>query len=217
MQINNRLAILSAGNPFLLHFMGVRYLETSPSQVPAGYRVLWENDDTAISENSSVLPMAYLTDDTMSDSLFHRILGWEQAEALARTTIIPAEEADASTLSKKASSDRESGWQTKIRYYQPLWSVKEIPATVQLSASGDSSKNRSYDIRTNRDSTVTLTFKQPIKEQLLLLKFDVVNHTGKAVTITINGVKNKLSAPGAAYPNGNETFQYQFLASGLKI
>ena len=214
-QINNRLAILSAGNPFLLHFMGVRYLETSPAQVPAGYRVLWENDDTAISENSSVLPMAYLTDDTMSDSLFYRILGWEQAETLTRTTIIPEEEADASTLLQKASSYRESGWQTKIRYYQPLWSVKEIPATVQLSASGDS-KNRSYDIRTSRDSTVTLTFKQPIQEQLLLLKFDVVNHTGKAVTITINGVKNKLSAPSAAYPNGNETFQYQFLASAEK-
>lgn len=28
-QINNRLAILTANNPFLLNFMGVRYLETS--------------------------------------------------------------------------------------------------------------------------------------------------------------------------------------------
>ena len=45
-QINNRLAILTANNPFLLNFMGVRYLETSPSQVPAGYRVLWKNGTT---------------------------------------------------------------------------------------------------------------------------------------------------------------------------
>ena len=59
---------------------------------------------------------------------------------------------------------------------------------------------------------MTLKFEQPVQERLLLLKFDVVNHTGKAVTITINGVKNKLSAPSAAYPNGNETFQYQFLS-----
>lgn len=29
-QINNRLAILTANNPFLLNFMGIRYLETSP-------------------------------------------------------------------------------------------------------------------------------------------------------------------------------------------
>lgn len=75
------------------------------------------------------------------------------------------------------------GWHTEIRYYQPLWSSKEIPATVQLTTTGDI-KNRSYDLKVSRDSTVTLTFKQPIQEQLLLLKFDVVNHTGKAVTIT---------------------------------
>lgn len=211
-QINNRLAILTANNPFLLNFMGVRYLETSPSHVPAGYRVLWEDGKTAVSENTSVLPTAYLTTDTMTDTLFNRIKGWEQAEALTRTTVIPESEADASTISGKVSTENADGWHTEIRYYQPLWSSKEIPATVQLTTTGDI-KNRSYDLKVSRDSTVTLTFKQPIQKQLLLLKFDVVNHTGKAVTITINGVKNKLSAPSAAYPNGNETFQYQFLAS----
>ena len=213
-QINNRLAILTANNPFLLNFMGIRYLETSPSQVPAGYRVLWENDTMAVSENESVLPVAYLTSDTMTDTLFNRIKGWEQAEALTRTTVIPDEAADSSTISGKASSEKEEGWRTKIRYYQPLWSSKEIPATVQLAASGDS-KNRSYDLKVTRDSTVILNFQTPVQEQLLLLRFDVVNHTGKAVTITINGVKNKLSAPGAAYPNGNGTFQYQFLSASV--
>lgn len=153
----------------------------------------------AVSENESVLPVAYLTSDTMTDTLFNRIKGWEQAEALTRTTVIPDEAADSSTISGKASSEKEEGWRTKIRYYQPLWSSKEIPATVQLAASGDS-KNRSYDLKVTRDSTVILNFQTPVQEQLLLLRFDVVNHTGKAVTITINGVKNKLSAPGAPIP-----------------
>ena len=76
-------------------------------------------------------------------------------------------------------------------------------------------KNRSYDLKVTRDSTVILNFQTPVQEQLLLLRFDVANHTGKAVTITINGVKNKLSAPGAAYPNGNGTFQYQFLSASV--
>ena len=168
----------------------------------------------AVSENESVLPVAYLTSDTMTDTLFNRIKGWEQAEALTRTTVIPDEAADSSTISGKASSEKEEGWRTKIRYYQPLWSSKEIPATVQLAASGDS-KNRSYDLKVTRDSTVILNFQTPVQEQLLLLRFDVANHTGKAVTITINGVKNKLSAPGAAYPNGNGTFQYQFLSASV--
>ena len=211
-QINNRLAILTANNPFLLNFMGVRYLETSPSEVPAGYRVLWENGAIAVSENPNVLPVAYLTGDTMTTSLFDRLRGWEQAEALTRTTVIPDEAADASTLSRKASVETEDGWYTQIRSLKPQWSSRNLPATVQLTVDGDSS-DPSYDITASRDSTVTLKFKEPIRNHLLLLRFEVVNHTGKAVTITINNVKNKLSAPSAAYPNGNEIFQYQFLAN----
>ena len=132
-QINNRLAILTANNPFLLNFMGIRYLETSPSQVPAGYRVLWENDTMAVSENESVLPVAYLTSDTMTDTLFNRIKGWEQAEALTRTTVIPDEAADSSTISGKASSEKEEGWRTKIDVYKRQIQGLSIFFTVTMT------------------------------------------------------------------------------------
>ena len=210
-QINNRLALLGANNPFLLHFMGVRYLESSSAKVPAGYRLLWDDGKMAISENEQVLPIAYLTSDTMTETLFGRIKGWEQAEALTRLTVIPDEEADPKTVDTKASSVNEEGWRTEIRSFEPLWSAKEIPDSVQITVSEDKA-DPSYDIEASEDSTVVLHFQAPIQEELLLLKFDVDNHTGKPVTITINGIKNKLSAPSAAYPNENETFQYSFLS-----
>lgn len=179
--------------------MGVRYLETSPSHVPAGYRVLWEDGKTRSFGKYVCIADSLSDHDTMTDTLFNRIKGWEQAEALTRTTVIPESEADASTISGKVSTENADGWHTEIRYYQPLWSSKEIPATVQLTTTGDI-KNRSYDLKVSRDSTVTLTFKQPIQKQLLLLKFDVVNHTGKAVTITINGVKISCLPPALPIP-----------------
>lgn len=218
-QINNRLAILTADNPFLLHFMGIRYLESSPSQIPDGYRVLWQEDGLAVSENDSVLPTVYLTSDTMTETLFSSLRNWEQAEALTRCTVIPDDLADSGTLTAAAgqSSDRETDeetsalWSSGIRYYRPMWASKRIPATVQIEASGSDVLNRNYELTVTRDSTVTLEFQQPLENQVLLLQFQVENQTKKAVVITVNGVKNKLSDANAGYPNGNDCFQYQFL------
>lgn len=203
-QINNRLAILTADNPFLLHFMGIRYLESSPSQVPDGYRVLWQKDGLAVSENDSVLPTAYLTSGTMTETLFSSLRDWEQAEALTRCTVIPDDLADSDTMTS-------SLWSSGIRYYRPMWASKRIPATVQVATSGSDILNRNYELTVTRDSTVTLEFQQPLQNQLLLLQFQVENQTKKAVVITVNGVKNKLSDAAAGYPNGNDCFRYQFL------
>ncbi|MCI8293560.1 MAG: YfhO family protein [Hespellia sp.] len=57
-QINNRIALLAADNPFLLYFMGVRYLETSSEHIPDGYRILKREGNRVIAENENVLPLA---------------------------------------------------------------------------------------------------------------------------------------------------------------
>ena len=49
------------------------------------------------------------------------------------------------------------------------------------------------------------------KEQtgtLFFLQFDVKNHKESDVWVSINGVKNKLTAANHIYYNGNETFTY---------
>lgn len=201
-QINNRLAILSAPNPFLLHFMGVRYIETSPAQVPAGYRVIWKSDDLAIAENKHVLPSAYLSSETLSKSQFEKLHGWEQAEALTRYTVVPD------------SGEIPLAWGSKLIKYEPRWIAREVPSTVKITRQNEAPRDIKLDV--TKDSTIALTVKEPIREQLLLLTFEVENHTGKAVVITVNNEKNKLSSPSAPYPNGNSRFHYQILTTSEK-
>ena len=223
-QINNRLAVLASANPFLLHFMGIRYLETPADRVPDGYRVLMTDGKTAVSENPSVLPVVYLTDDTLSSSEFHILSGWQQAEALARFTIIPEKESEdtpvltASLPSSEAPADDTTDWESRLHSFYPSLSDIRVPSSVKIrkTASDEENCDINYEITAEEDSRLSLSFRKPLKQRLLLLQFEVENHTGKAVVITINGVKNKLSAGNAPYPNGNHCFQYQFLTTSEK-
>ncbi len=218
-QINNRLAILAAGNPFLLHFMGIRYLETPADQVPDGYRVLMNDGKTTVCENPSVLPVVYLTDDTLSSSEFHTLSGWKQAEALTRFTIVPEEAAEntpvlTASLPFSEVPAARTECESQIHSFYPSLSGIRVPSSVKIQKTGSDEEN--YEITAEEDSRLSITFRKPLKQRLLLLQFEVENHTGKAVVITINGIKNKLSAGNAPYPNGNRCFQYQFLTTSEK-
>lgn len=183
--------------------MGVRYIETSPSQdSPEGYRVLWKNDDLAIAENKHVLPAAYLSSDTLSESQFEKLHGWEHAEALTRYTVVPD------------SEEIPLAWGSHLVKYEPQWMARKVPSTVRITRSEDAPRDIKLDVA--KDSSIALTVKEPLRNQLLLLTFEVENHTGKAVVITVNDEKNKLSAPSAPYPNGNSRFHYQLLTTSEK-
>ena len=204
-QINNRLAILASSNPFLLHFMGIRYLETDADQVPDGYRMLMNDGKTAVSENPSVLPVVYLTDDVLPESEFQELTGWEQAEALTRFSIVPEE-----------NSETAAEFHSRIRSFYPVLSGVSLPSSAEikvLSSEHAPLEEQEFSFSVKEDSRLSLTFREPLRQSLVLLQFEVENHTGKAVVITINGVKNKLSAGNAPYPNGNSCFQYQFLTT----
>lgn len=222
-QINNRLAILAADNPFFLHFMGIRYVETKASRIPDGYRLLWKNENLAVSENDQVLPMVYFTDRTMPQAQFESLAGWEQAEALTRYSVIP--------------DGQETEWLSRLQTFSPSWIAKRIPASVQFTRAGDSGNTAAdaaaskapdskgtvsegagnLEITASKDSQAELIFQKPLKDKLLLLDFQVENHTGKPVIITINGVKNKLSASSAPYPNGNSHFYYAFSSEDKEL
>ena len=202
-QINNRLAILAADNPFLLHFMGIRYVETEPSRIPDGYHVLWENGDMAVAENERVLPTAYVTNRTMPEAQFEKLAGWEQAEALARYAVTP--------------DSGRADWNSKIQSFSPALSTGKLPSSLTISETADSRGQHSLEITASEDTRLTLSLQKPLKDQLLLLDFQVENHTRSAVVITINGVKNKLSAPNAPYPNGNSRFYYAFSSAEKEL
>lgn len=224
-QINNSLAILPSENPFLLHFLGIRYLETTEDNIPFGYQPISgkstieldsgsdteidvgvdtkhktqsaaSSAKTLITENKHVLPIAYVTNSTMSETQFLKLDKYKKLDAVMRYTIVP----DDSTI-ESADAVRS----THMTEYTPAFGKATIPDSLKITKATDG-----YLVNAKEETTVTLNLTQPLKDQILLLEFDIQNKGKHAVVIDINNMRNKLSGNSAPYPNGNDIFRYQF-------
>lgn len=213
-QINNRLAILPSSNPFLLNFLGVRYIETTQDNIPAGYQIVKTavtgdqniTDDRnnssrhVLAENRNVLPVAYTTSSCMSESQFKKLGAYDKLDAITRYTIIPEGDPD----SEGAAVNDES----KMKDAAPAFEDLQLPDTVRAEKTEDG-----WQLDVKKDTNITLNLSQSIKNQILLLDFEVENLGKHAVVIDMNQMRNKLSGTNAPYPNGNNTFHYQFSSS----
>ena len=126
-QINNRLAILPSSNPFLLNFLGVRYLETFQDQVPPGYQIVKAGDtekNTAgkslpvLAENENVLPVAYTTSSLMSQSQYEKLNKYDRLDAITRYTIVPGND----TADKPADAAGSN-----MMIYEPSFEDLQMP------------------------------------------------------------------------------------------
>lgn len=198
-RINNRVAILTSLNPFMLYLMGVRYLETNADHIPAGYTAVRQSGDSVLAENTQVLPVAYFTNDLFPEAEYNRLDPYEKLDILTRYTVTNMTNTDEGTDSKSES------FMEDILPELALAHGEALPDGLKIEkASGG------YEISAERDCTLKLTVSDPPVDKLLLLQFQVENLSRKAVVIDINDIRNKLSGPSAPYPNGNECFHYQF-------
>lgn len=55
---------------------------------------------------------------------------------------------------------------------------------------------------------LVIPLKKIMKDKALILSFDIDRHDGRETCITINRMKNNLSAKSASYPNRNDTFHF---------
>ncbi len=195
-QINNRMAILAADNPFLLQFMGVRYVETTKEQVPDGYRIVERQGELVVAENDKVLPMAYLVEETMDERAFEKLDDYGKLDALMRMTIVQGGE--------------KTAFQSQMKERKITWKDCELPTGLSI----EETEAGVYEIDAGCESRLSLEFTEPVCGEVLLLSFRVENRASGAVVIDINQIRNKLSGKNAAYPNGNEVFHYQFSESG---
>lgn len=229
-QINNRLAILPSANPFMLNFLGVRYVETTPENVPYGYEVIASSSPSStankdedpphvLAENKNVLPLAYITDSTISTSQFLALNTYDRLDAVTRYTLVPDAENEqtvasnneqktedtpsqsASNTSSSISSYRKNAG---FKKYEPSFTAQNMPDTITYEKKGND-----FLLNVKKKSTLSLKLQHPLKEQILMLDFAVQNEGNSAVVIDINGIRNKLSSPTAPYPNLNNTFHYQ--------
>lgn len=211
-RINNRVALLTSDNPFMLQLLGVRYLETTEEHIPAGYQTICQSGENVIAENKNVLPAVYFTDDTVSQKWFDTLSPLEQLDVITSKTVIldsGQETAESDNNLNTADNSRTDHFTTHMRDYTP-----ELKLSDGSSSASDDLHIRQteggWEITAKKSCTLTLNIENPAPGNIVLCQFQVKNLTTQAVVIDINNIRNKLSGMFAPYPNGNDCFHYQF-------
>ena len=184
--INNRVALLPSQNPIFCYLMGLKYILFRKDCVPYGYEIVMENSDYVLAKNEDVLPICYGTIELMSEETYQRLQFPGTLEALCSQSIVPVDEG-----TKFISHIQEEN-------AEDFFIDEEVKRLLQPSG-----KKESY----------SLTLCKPLSKKVLILRFHVESDDGQAVIVSINGMKNKLSAKNAPYPNKNNDFTY-ILSSG---
>ena len=213
-RINNRVALLTSDNPFMLNLLGVRYLETTDGHIPAGYETILESGKNVIVENPDVLPSVYFTDDTVSQEWFDTLDSLPKLDIITRKTVVEDSSRegsqDSSTGSSQSSSQNGAAGGSvgnNMRPYSPELSQTDLPEGLDINRT-----DSGWEIRAEKECTLTLDIGNPQPGGIVLCQFKVENLTTQAVVIDINNIRNKLSGMFAPYPNGNDQFHYQFSA-----
>lgn len=198
-------------NPEFRSLMGVRYI-LSEKNVP-GYRKIMQDGKVAVYENKEVLPMAYVTDQTISDREYDSLKYPYNQTVFEKAVVVQGEEAQAvQSIKSEGSKDRQI-------HNVTAQSVKAGTKEVQNVTTGDKKKDdieklnisgSFWKIRTRKQTQKEITFGRKAKEgEVLYVRFQVKNHRcGKDVAAWLNGVRNKLTAKTHIYYNGNTMFTY---------
>ena len=186
--IRNRVAMTADVNPFQEYLMGVRYIQTKADKVPAGYKTLLEKDGHILAENSNVLPIAYGSTALMTESEYDKLSYPQTLDTITNRTIVP---------DSPDNSENASDLSAAFLPYASQMKEYSLPA----------------DFLDHKTSKKSETIRRELPETLpastiLLLSFDVKYNGEKDMSITINGIRNRLSGSEAPYPNNNDTFYY---------
>ena len=198
-------------NPEFRFLMGVRYI-LSEKNVP-GYRMIMQDGKVAVYENKEVLPMAYVTDQTISDREYDSLKYPYNQTVFEKAVVVQGEEAQA------VQSIKSEGIKDRQIHNVTAQNVKAGTKEVQNVTIGDKKKDdieklnisgSFWKIRTRKQTQKEITFGRKAKEgEVLYVRFQVKNHRcGKDVAAWLNGVRNKLTAKTHIYYNGNTMFTY---------
>lgn len=170
-----------SANPLFQKFMGVKYV--------IGRSEDGENFTTDVQEH--VAPVIYGTNQMISEKTY-------------KTMEFPYNQ---TMLMQYAVTGNENISDTGV---EKTKGIKETDVTL-TAKSGVTEKKDSWQIDTKKSQKATLQLPEDTvgKERLLYLQFTVKNdYPNQDVSITIAGIRNKLTAKNHLYYNGNTTFTY---------
>lgn len=173
-------------NPLFLQFMGVKYL-VGKVNIPE-YRKIETKPSAAVYQNNDAAPVAYLTNQSISQKQFRELLWPEKQLALQQSAVVG-----------------KANGKTSLK-------LMEIPITI-LPFSEDNKRSKSnptIEINSQKELYGKALWDRPAgKGSYLFLSFEVKNkNKNEDISISIQGTKNKLSSENSLYYNQNETFHY---------
>ncbi|MCI9440597.1 MAG: YfhO family protein [Ruminococcus sp.] len=182
-------------NPVFLDLMSVRYF-LSKQDVP-GCRAVETAGGYTIYENPGAAPIAYVTDQLISEKEYEKLEFPYSQLAFSYGAIAGIRE-DAGLLTAAEEAVHS------VEFVLP----KKQTEHLQIKREGES-----YEIQAKRNATVSVEIQEPMKEgaseRILFLQFQVLNNRPKEdVTIWLEGERNKLTSTEHVYYNGNTTFTY---------
>lgn len=198
--IRNKTMMVQSKNPIFNMLMGEKYVITQTPITRYGYRLTTQKGDYLLYENTLAFPIGFATSHVITKEALQEIGYPMQLEVLLENAVVNAKNLPDATTATSAQYPDETQKITPV-YTTTDWNPE------QLTKIGDS-----YYVHSEEPFTITVTLEQPISA-LLLLKLHVDNHLGSNettsdVSVTVNGVRNKLTDPDWKYQNDNQDFQY---------
>lgn len=192
---NNRVALAVGKNPLFQSFMGIRYLLVRHENAPYGYEEKEVIGDYALAENENVRPICYGVTDLLSRDAFDRLDFWDGLETISARTVV-----------EDAGKGRDGDEEDFTGHFQRL-DPREVFVPEDLERLLGSHE---------REDVFSLRLRESMQGKIFGIRFTVERSDGKEVVISVGGVKNKLSAKSAPYPNGNERFTFLLDGDGLE-
>lgn len=197
-QYRNAALMTESRNYLYNMYMGQKYLVGVAGKKIPGYSAVATIGSTSLFMTNYAFPVGHASDKIMSEAEFNTLEYPYDIEALMEYTIVDTPYFD-------------SGFSSEITA-MTLSSVPELveQLPVKKLSEDDYVVSSETSIRFNYD------LPEPLTQSVVLLRFNVNNviNEGKSPTvkISINGTTNKLTNADGKYFNGNNSFEYVFIA-----
>lgn len=178
-------------NPIYQKLMGIKYILSE--QEIAGYQQEKKVGDVTVYKNEEVLPIAYVTNQMISEKAYEDLAFPYSQLAFLRFAVGKSVNDTGNPKEVLNSQVKETGAEIPIEDTQAIEKVED-----------------GYHIKSKEIQNVKLKISEEAqKEEILFVQFELKNYKrSKDVSVWLAGVKNKLSAGSHIYYNGNTTFTY---------
>ena len=178
-------------NPIYQKLMGVKYILSK--QEITGYQQEKKVGDVTVYKNEEVLPIAYVTNQMISEKAYEDLAFPYSQLAFLRFAVGKSVNDTGNPKEMLNSQVKETGAEIPIEDTQAIEKVED-----------------GYHIKSKEIQIVKLKISEEAqKEEILFVQFELKNYKrSKDVSVWLAGVKNKLSAGSHIYYNGNTTFTY---------